>query len=81
MKIRKLTERLEDKAEGMCGGFAYNTELAGPGGVSICFWYGDTYDEAKLQLALHKARNARDVVRALASPGQPTSFWAHQDIE
>lgn len=80
MKIRKLTEPLIDKAEGMCGGFPYNTELASSAGVSICFWYGDTYDEERLQRALHKARNARDVVMALASPGQPTGFWAHQNI-
>ena len=80
MKIRKLSEPLVDRAEGTCGGFPYNTELASSAGCSICFWYGDTYNEAALQHALRKARNARDIVYALASPGQPTSFWAHQDI-
>ena len=80
MKIRKLSEPLVDRAEGTCGGFQYNTELVSSAGCSICFWYGDTYNEAALQHALRKARNARDIVYALASPGQPTSFWAHQDI-
>jgi hypothetical protein len=80
MRIRKLEEPLEGRAEGMCGGFPYDTELAGPDGVSICFWYWDTYDEAALQAALAKARNARDIVYAVASPGQPKSFWAHSDI-
>lgn len=80
MKVRKLTDVLVDKAEGMCGGLPYNTELAGSGGCSIVFWYGDTYDAEKVAQALNKARRARDILYALASPGEPVSFWAHQDI-
>lgn len=80
MKLRKLDEPLVGKAEGLCDGIPYDTELAGPDGVSICFWYGDDYDEERLQRALEKARADRDIVRAIASPGQPTKFWAHHDI-
>lgn len=81
MRIRRLTEPLEDRAEGMCGGFPYNTDTVSSQGCSICFWYGDDFDEEGLRQALSKARGARDIVWACASPGKPTKFWAHQDIE
>jgi hypothetical protein len=81
MRIRKLAEPLNDKAEGYCGGFPYTTELAGPDGVSIHFWVGaQTVTEEMLQAALTKARRARDVVCASWSEGMPIKFWAHQDI-
>ena len=81
MRIRRMTEKYEGRAEGLCAGLPYDTELAGSDGVSIIFWCGDSFNEEALQKALHHARNARDVVQAVASLGQPSSFWAHQDIE
>ena len=80
MKAR-LIDYLEDKAEGRCCGFPYDTQLAGPGGVSIHFWVGETYDPALVQKALDVARAHRDVVYATCSLGQPTKFWANSDME
>jgi len=80
MKVRRLEETLDDRAEGLCCGLPYNTELASSAGCSIHFWCGESFDENLLQKALVKARHNRDIVCALASLGQPTSFWAHQDI-
>lgn len=81
MRIRKLSEPLNDKAEGYCGPFPYSTELAGPDGVSLHFWTGaQEPTHADLQAALDKARRARDIVYATWSCGFPISFWAHQDI-
>ena len=75
-------DHLEDKAEGNCCGLAYTTELAGSQGVSVHFWTGATADpEERVQKALKRIRQERDVVRATWSPGTPTSYWAHQDIE
>lgn len=81
MRIRKLSEPLNDKAEGYCGPFPYSTELASSAGVSIHFWTGsNSPTESELQRALRKARGARDIVSATWSEGMPTKFWAHQDI-
>ena len=80
MKIRKMEEVLVDRAEGMCCGLPYNTDLVSSAGCSILFWCGDAFDESLLQTALSKARGSRDIVYAVASLGQPTGFWAHQDI-
>jgi hypothetical protein len=80
MKIRQ-TDHLVDNAEGRCHGYPYSTELAGPGGVSIHFWVGaEPVDHEKLQVALDKARGARDVLYASWSYGEPTKFWANSDI-
>ena len=80
MKIRKQDDVRDDRAEGMCGGLPYATDLVSSDGCSIHFWCGDAFDEVLLNEALRKARNARDVIKATASLGQPTGFWAHQDI-
>lgn len=80
MRIRKLAEVFDGRAEGLCRGLPYNTEQASSAGVSILFWCGDAFDEALLQKALRTARNNRDVVGAVASLGQPTGFWAHEDM-
>lgn len=81
MRIRKLSEPLNDKAEGYCDGFPYATELASIDGVSIHFWVGaQSVTEEQLQAALKKARRARDIVSASWSEGMPTAFWAQQDI-
>jgi hypothetical protein len=82
MIVRKV-EPLEDKAEGKCVGIPYNTELASSNGVSIHFWMGNLNDkEAKAlaEKALMIARRNRDVVSASWSHGDPTSFWANQDM-
>lgn len=80
MRIRKTDGVLEGKAEGVCCGLPYDTELVSSAGVSIHFWCGEFFDEALLETALSAARAARDVVRATASLGAPTGFWAHNDI-
>lgn len=80
MKIRRMETPLEDKAEGLCCGLPYNTELASIAGCSIHFWCDEAFDDDLLQEALEKARRNRDIIYASASLGQPTKFWAHQDI-
>lgn len=80
MKIRKLEETLVDRAEGLCCGLPYSTELVSAEGCSIHFWCGDSFDEVLLKKALRTACNNRDIVRAIASLGQPTGFWARQDM-
>jgi len=72
---------LDDKAEGTCGGFPYNTELASINGVAVHFWVGDYPVQAPaLQAAERKIRGARDVVSVTWSYGHPSGFWAHADI-
>lgn len=80
MKIRKMSELYTGRAEGLCAGLPYDTELAGSAGCSIVFWCGEAYDDDKLQAAVKAARRERDIVYAIASLGQPSAFWAHQDI-
>lgn len=80
MKIRRMETILDAKAEGVCCGLPYNTELASSAGCSIHFWCGEAFDGDLLQEALGKARRDRDIVSASASLGQPAGFWAHQDI-
>ncbi len=80
MRIRKMNDVFEGRAEGVCCGLPYDTELASSAGVSILFWCGESFDDELLEKALHVARNNRDVVYAIASLGQPTSFWAHEDM-
>lgn len=71
------------KAEGTCTGLPYDTELAGPNGVSVHFWTGDLAGDA-LKAALKRAEarvcGVRDVVRIQHSPGAPEGYWAHSDI-
>ena len=80
MRVSQI-EPLEDKAEGTCCGFPYDTQLASSAGCSIHFWVGDTNPGmVRLQQALAVARRHRDIVSATWSLGQPTKFWAHQDM-
>lgn len=79
MRIRQI-EPLEDKAEGLCCGLPYDTQLASSAGVSIHFWVGETRDQGLLEKALHVARGNRDIVYATWSHGEPIGFWAHQDM-
>lgn len=81
MKIRKREEPLVDKAEGLCAGLPYNTELSSSAGCSIHFWCGESFYDQKLEQALKVARAHRDIVSASASLGLPTSFWAHSDMK
>ena len=76
----KMQEIFEGKAEGLCGGLPYSTDLVSSAGCSILFWCGDAFDDALLEKALSKARGSRDVVYAVASLGQPDSYWAQEDI-
>lgn len=79
MRVRQI-DPLEDKAEGRCCGLPYDTQLASSAGCSIHFWVGDTYDAELMKKAIHVACNTRDIVFATWSHGQPTSFWANQDM-
>lgn len=80
MKIRQI-DVLEDKAEGTCMGFPYDTQLASSAGCSIHFWVGDTKPSLlRLQQALSAAMRQRDIVSATWSHGHPTKFWCNNDI-
>ena len=72
---------MKQEAEGDCLGIPYNTELASARGCSVCFWYGDTYDNHRLHAALIVICRHYDIVYAMASRGSPTGYWAHHDIE
>lgn len=85
MQVR-IREHIVDRAEGDCIDFPYNTELVSSQGVSILFWLGDNdpkQNEVKtaLERALRVARNNRDVVCAIACPGNPLSYWAHNNMQ
>ena len=82
MKARKIEGRV-DKAEGRCCGFPYDTQLVSSAGVSIHFWVGlvgPEYASEAVNNALAVARRHRDIVSVTWSPGQPTGFWANQDM-
>lgn len=82
MKIRVI-EHVNAEAEGDCHGFPYNTTLISAAGVLIVFWTGDKEPGSimpALADALVRARAARDIVGAQACIGNPTGYWAHNDI-
>lgn len=80
MQARRI-DRLDDKAEGRCLGVPYNTELVSINGCSVHFWLGDEVPtEQRLAALLRCTRNNRDIVRATWSDGQPTAFWANEDM-
>lgn len=70
-----------DRAEGLCLGVPYNTELVSINGVCIHFWLGTLRVTAELLRKLRShASHQRDIVRATYSSGKPTGFWAHEDF-
>ena len=70
-----------DKAEGDCAGYPYNTELASINGVRVHLWMrGDADDRAKVDTLAAIMCAERDVVRVSYSDGEPTGYWAHQDV-
>ena len=71
---------LDDKAEGMCLGTPYTTELVNCDGVCIHFWFSERPAAAALMPHLGYARRHRDIVRATWSHCHPAGFWAHQNI-
>lgn len=79
MRITKI-DNPNTKAEGLCNGLPYTTDTYNKDGCIIHFWFGDGVTKPP-GIALRKAMNARDIVRATWSFGEPTGFWAHQDIE
>lgn len=68
-------------AEGRCNGLAYTTATYNKDGCAIHFWCPAAPSHFTLQPALEKAMNARDIVMASWSLGEPDGFWAHNDIE
>ncbi len=79
MRIRKI-ENPKGKAEGLCNGMPYNTDICSSAGCSIHFWTGLDDSEVAREAALRRAQNARDVIYATWSFGLPDGFWASQDI-
>lgn len=82
MQPRKIDEPFEDRAEGLCNGLPYTTELVSSEGVSVHFWTGDLNGDhltEALAIACDTIRRKRDVVRIQYSTGEPTGFWAHLD--
>lgn len=79
MRIRHIDIPTE-KAEGKCRDFPYNTNLVSAEGVQIHFWVGAKYDVDQVADALSRARNARDIVSATWSFGEPSGYWTNQDI-
>lgn len=69
------------KAEGLCNGLPYNTELVSSAGAHIHFWVGRERDERQLLKAVLAAQYARDIVKITWSTGEPDGFWTHQDIK
>lgn len=71
------------KAEGMCKGLPYNTELANSNGVAVHLWTGALTGEAlrsAIEAASRAIRNHRDVVYVTYSTGTPGGFWAKEHI-
>lgn len=81
VRVMKIDTPAEAKAEGLCGGVPYDTQLVNINGVNIHFWLGDTepFGEQLAKLVRIAQRN-RDIVSATWSPGHPTGFWAHENM-
>lgn len=75
-----IVEALDDKAEGRCLGLPYTTELVNINGVRIHFWCGAEFDEELISRAITVARSERDIVAVSCSLGEPSGFWAHEDL-
>lgn len=84
MRIHNINNP-ELPAEGMCNGLPYTTATYNKDGCAIHFWIPGrmllAHIKPALDLALHKAMNARDIIMASWSLGEPSGFWAHEDIE
>jgi len=81
MAIHRI-ECVTDRAEGLCCGFPYNTEIVSINGVWFHVWLGHAAPTQQLLRALEiAARRQRDIVRLTYSAGQPTGFWAHQNFD
>jgi hypothetical protein len=70
----------EDKAEGLCLGYPYNTELVNADGVCIHFWLGEDAAPELAARLLKRAKRERDIVGCTWSDGAPVGFWAQQHI-
>ena len=84
MKVH-IIEHVEEKAEGDCLGLPYNTEIISSQGCEVLFWLGERDPKAPetkalLERAIRIARYWRDVVRVIACPGQPTGYWARDNM-
>lgn len=81
MKAREIA-RPVDKAEGLCCGVPYDTQLVSSDGVAVHFWLTFVSSAAltHLERCIRVVRNHRDVVAVTYSAGEPTGFWARSDI-
>ncbi|GEM_PF-2796556 len=70
----------DDKAEGLCLGYPYNTELVNADGVCIHFWLGEDAAPELAARLLNRAKRERDIVGCTWSGGAPVGFWAQQHI-
>ena len=60
----------------------YNTWSAGPDGCHLHIWLDIPYYGAETARKIKAfATNFRDIVSASYSEGEPTSYWAHQDMK
>lgn len=79
MKPRRI-DNPEEKAEGLCLGYPYNTDLVNANGVCIHFWLGEDASPELAERLLKCAKGARDIVGCTWSDGEPVGFWAHEHI-
>lgn len=69
------------KAEGLCDGVPYDTQIVSADGCCVHFWMGDdSKNKERLQKLISIARYNRDVVQITFSDGAPDGFWANQEM-
>lgn len=78
--MRKV-EYVQGRAEGRICGLPYNTEVINGNGTEFHIWIGNRTMDVHLCARLTGvARAHRDVVRFTYCEGEPTGFWANEDI-
>lgn len=74
---------VDAKAEGVCHGLPYDTQLVSINGVEVLFWIGDLTisNETKALLARAKCemKMQRDCVRFIYCRGKPSGYWANEN--
>lgn len=68
------------KAEGLCNGYPYDTQLVSIDGVCIHFWLSIHASPGLAEKLERSARRQRDIVYSTYSDGMPDGFWAHENI-
>lgn len=69
------------KAEGLCDGVPYDTQIVSADGCCVHFWMGaDSKNTERLRKLIGIAKNNRDVVEVTFSDGEPDGFWTKLDM-